>query len=136
MSANRSVGAMFFALPPSITALRQSASRWRRGSRLPFISRKHKRPPVGTVFSFALNEPARVTLTFTQHRRGHKRHRSVRVAGSLGLSAHQGTSRIHFAGRLTRKRKLAPGRYVLTLTATNPAGQQISSRPLSFTIVR
>jgi hypothetical protein len=102
---------------PSITALKQSHARWReRGKR-----------PVGTTFSFRLDQPARVVLRFT--RRGTR-------TGSLTRSAHAGLNRIAFAGRLSRIRKLAPGGYTMRITATNATGQSVTSRTLRFSIVR
>ncbi len=71
--------------------------------------------------------------THTRLIAGHKR---TRVAGTLRLNAHTGTNRVRFQGRLSRTRKLVPGRYMVTLTATNAAGRSTTSRPLTFTIVR
>jgi hypothetical protein len=138
------------AVPPSITRLRQSASVWREGTKLARISRR-KRPPVGTTFSFRLNEQARVTLHFDRLTTGRKvRGKCVRqsasnkrrprctratAAGALGFVAHQGIDRVHFYGRLTRHKKLKPGRYSLTISATNTAGQHASARALHFSIV-
>src|SRR3974390_2939779 len=70
MSTDRAVTATFtpaptlIAPPPAISALRQSVSVWREGSRLAFVTRKHQ-PPVGTLFSFELSEQATVTVTST-----------------------------------------------------------------------
>ena len=143
--------ATFGALPaPSITALRQSASAWRRGTSLAFITRQQK-PPIGTVFSFDLNEPATVTFTFTQRTSG----RSVRgkcvaqsdsnkgkprctrkvLAGTLTRAAATGVNHLHFQGRLSKTRALKPGRYALTIRARNAAKQSGASKSLSFTIV-
>ena len=44
-------------------------------------------------------------------------------------------SRVRFQGRLTRTKKLVPGRYTLRITATNATGQSAISRALSFRIV-
>ncbi len=62
-------------ITPSITDLRQSAAVWREGSRLAQIAanmRARPRHPVGTTFTFTLNEPARVLLRFTQQATGRK----------------------------------------------------------------
>jgi hypothetical protein len=136
---------------PLITVVRQSASVWRAGSVLAFITR-NRRPPIGTVFSFDLNEQAKVTLTFTQRRAGRKVHgncvaqnrnnkrkpRCTRtlVAGTLKLAAHKGANHIHFQGRLSHPRTLKPGRYTLAISASNAARQRTTSRSLSFTIVK
>lgn len=56
---------------PTITALRQSTSTWREGSRLAQLSWK-KKPPVGTTFSFSLNEQAEVEFNFIRRVTGRK----------------------------------------------------------------
>ena len=135
---------------PAITGLKQSASVWREGSKLARISRK-KKPPVGTNFSFALNERAAVALSFSQRTPGRKvrgkclnqnaknKHKPrcirTRVAGTLRFTARQGPIRVHFEGRVSPTRRLKPGRYTLTITAA-AAGKRTTSRPLSFRIVK
>jgi hypothetical protein len=136
--------------PPVLTAVRQSRSRWREGSALPHAS-AHGRIPVGTTFTFALNEPAQVTLTFKRISPGRRvRHRCVartrhnvhrprcnRIAmrGTLSLaSAEAGTNTIAFAGRINAATKLRPGSYSVTILAAN-AGGSSAPRLLRFTIV-
>ena len=130
MNTDRTVTASF-TTPPSITSLTQSASLWREGSKLAQITAKRKqRPPVGTAFSFRLNEPATVTLTFARQGARHK------VAGTVKLAARKGNNHVLFDGRLSRTKKLKPGSYGLKITATNDAHQSTASRSLSFTIVK
>src|SRR3984957_1659768 len=51
---------------PVLSGLKQSASKWREGSSLPRAASRHlRKPPVGTTFSFTLNEAATVQLAFT-----------------------------------------------------------------------
>ena len=136
------------AVVPVITAARESALRWREGSKRAQISRR--KPPVGTTFSFSLNEPAAVTFAFTQraggHRVGHrcvsgpaKRHtrkackRTV-TPGVLAFTGHAGTNEVLFAGRISKSKKLKPGRYTLMITAADSAGRS-SPAKLGFTIV-
>jgi hypothetical protein len=59
---------------PLLTGVHESNRRWREGLKLARTTRrKHARGlPVGTTFSYTLNEPASVTLTFTQPRSGRK----------------------------------------------------------------
>ena len=133
---------------PAITAARESASIWREGSKLALISKKE--PPVGTTFSFSLNEPSSVTFAFTQRASGHKvGHRCLDVgsnhgkrktckrtvtAGVLAFTGHAGTNKVAFGGRISKSKKLKSGRYTLVITATNSAGHS-SPVKLSFTIV-
>jgi hypothetical protein len=114
---------------PTITGVRQSASRWRRSSRRAVISRT-LRPPVGTTFTFMLNEPATVTLRFTLLRAGRKLRAGPRFSGRAG------DNEVRFYGRLSGKAELKPGRYAMTLVAVNAAGRSASSKALTFTIVR
>ena len=61
------------ALPtPTITGLRESAKRWRPGHHPATISSR-RRLPMGTVFSFSLNEAATITATFTRQVPGSRR---------------------------------------------------------------
>jgi DNA-binding beta-propeller fold protein YncE len=136
---------------PRITAVHQSASVWREGSKLVWISRR-KGPPVGTTFSFSLNEQAAVSLRFTQqvngratghrclaqtHRNRHRRacKRTV-TAGTLFFTGHAHTNRVAFQGRLSRSKKLKPGRYSVIITATNSIAARSAPVALNFTIVR
>jgi hypothetical protein len=120
---------------PILSKLRQSHRRWRKGHRPAKVSalaaRRGKRaPPLGTTFSFKLNESARVTFEFTRRRGKHR----VK-AGRLAFDGHRGRNRVHFQGRLARKRKLHPGRYKLTATAS-AEGLRSKPRRLRFRIVR
>jgi hypothetical protein len=153
MSADRAVAATFTtAKGPSISRLKQSASAWREGSKLARLSRKRRKPPVGTTFSFSLNESASITLTFKRAASGRRvrgkcvgQSRSnsrqakcalTGTAGSLKMSAGKGADTIYFDGLLSRRKTLAPGHYTLTITAVDSARRRAMSRPLRFTIVK
>jgi hypothetical protein len=144
------------ACPPAelaavISKLRQSASRWRMGKKLPSISRK-RRVPVGTTFTFTLDKAATARLVFSQAKPGRKvrgkcvpatrrnrkgrRCRRTAVAGTLRLAAHAGVNRVRFQGRLSRAKRLKPGRYTLAITATLPSGTASAPKAISFTIVK
>jgi alpha-tubulin suppressor-like RCC1 family protein len=129
------------AARPVVTHLRQSHRRWRQGRRLAKASspatrtlaarpRKRKRPPVGTVFRFRLNEKARVRLAFAI-RKGKR----FRKTGALTVAGHKGKNRVRFQGRISHRKKLRPGRYKLTVTAKRD-GPRSKPRTLRFTIVR
>ena len=137
-------------LVPTISAVRQSASSWREGSKLAHISKRNRKPPVGTTFSFALNEQAKVSLSFTQTLSGrrtankclatngknakHKRCSRTVTVGTITFTGHSATNKVSFQGRISRSRKLKPGRYTLVITATNSAGASVP-QSLGFTIV-
>jgi hypothetical protein len=141
------------APPPTITAPRQSASVWLDGGKLAQISRKRKRrAPVGTTFSFALNEPSTVSFSFTHQVAGstvnHKcvartrknaKHRSCHrtvTVGRLSFAGQIGTNQVVFQGRVSSRTKLAPGRYALVILATNSIGLTSTPVALGFTILK
>jgi hypothetical protein len=118
--------------PPHVLLVRnvrQSTTRWRQGNRLATVSRA--KTPVGTTFSFSLNDQATVTFSFTRRVSG----RTV-TAGRLTFAGHDGPNKVAFQGRVSPKKKLEPGRYTLVITATGPAGARSAPKSLSFTIVQ
>jgi hypothetical protein len=136
--------------PPTITRPSETHRVWREGNRLASFSRKH-RAPVGTTFTFSLNEQAQVSFTFTQrvagrqvrgkcvaqtrpNRRKRACHRTI-TAGALAFTAHPDGNKVAFQGRLSASQKLKPGNYTLTITAINAARQRSNPEKLSFTIV-
>lgn len=137
---------------PTVSSFRQSASRWIEGSALARASARRRRTAVGTTFSFALSESARYVLTFSrtttgrrskgrcvaQTKRNRRNRACVRIvaAGSLGLGGHAGSNRVSFQGRLTRVKRLALGRYSVSIIATDALGQRTKPQQLTFTIVR
>ena len=141
-------------LAPVVSNARQSASKWREGSSLAKASRKarKRRPPVGTTFSYTLNEAATVHFAFTQpaggrkvgkqcvapakrYRHRHKCTRTVTIA-TLGFAGHVGKNTVRFQGRVSRSKRLKPGRYTVAITAKNAAGQVSAPQKLTFTIVK
>jgi endonuclease/exonuclease/phosphatase family metal-dependent hydrolase len=136
-------------VPPVVSAPRVAPSRFRLGSALPRISR---RTPVGTTISFGLSAPARVTLAFarpaqpgrwvggrcvapSQRNRGRRACRRPLPAGSLSFNGNPGRNRVRFQGRLSRRKTVRPGRYTITITATDAAGNQSQPRSASFTVL-
>jgi hypothetical protein len=107
--------------------------------------------PVGTTFSFMLNEPATVTYAFTQsavgrkvkgkcvaakpkNRRKQSCTRTITV-GTLAHADHAGLNKLAFQGRLSPSKRLKPGRYTVVITAA-AAGRTSTPVKLSFTIVK
>lgn len=131
---------------PTITHFTQAHRRWGETK-----SRNHRRP-VGTTFSFILNQPARVTFAFgqrvtgreihrrcvaqTRHNRGHRACKLTVIRGRVAFAGHAGRNKFAFTGRISRSNRLTPGRYTLRITATNAAGQHSNPQALTFTIVR
>jgi len=132
---------------PKLTALAQSASKWRRGHQQAKISRA----PVGTTFSFNLSKPAAVKLAFTQKASGRKvrgackapnpsnasKRKCTRtiLAGALSLPGHSGLNKLRFQGLLPNGKSLKLGSYNVALTARDSGGLQSAAQSLSFTIV-
>jgi hypothetical protein len=138
------------ASAPTISGARQSNSRWREGNGLAKLTKKRK-VPVGTTFSFVLNEPSSVILTFTQKVGGRKVHGSCKAqsrgnrhkpackrtvtAGTIVLSGHAGLNKVAFQGRISASKKLRPGPYTLGIVA-RAAGKSSARATLRFTIVK
>ncbi|HEY2216781.1 MAG TPA: hypothetical protein VGH21_04755, partial [Solirubrobacteraceae bacterium] len=132
---------------PKLSALAQTASRWRRGHQQARISRA----PVGTTFGFNLSKPATVKLAFTQKASGRKvrgackapnpsnasKRRCTRtiLAGSLSLPGHFGPNKLRFQGLLPNGKSLKLGSYNVSLTARDAGGLQSAAHSLSFSIV-
>ena len=127
----------------------ESATKWRRGHSLPRISSVGA--PVGTTFSFSLNDPATATFTFTQSVAGRRAHgrcvapsqgnahkprckRTV-VVGGFGVSGKAGLNKVRFQGRLSSAKTLAPGTYAVSIAVRDAHGLKAISRSLPFTIV-
>ncbi len=127
---------------PVVSGLGMFPARFAIGSLLPRLARAAK---VATTIRFSLSERATVRLTFAQRRSGrmvgHSCRRAtaalagrpactryVRVSPSVTIGgARAGANRVRFQGRLSRARTLLPGRYRLTVVATDAAGNR--SRP-------
>jgi hypothetical protein len=136
-------------IAPSVQRASESAKRWREGKRLAKISRRAG-PPVGTTFSFSLNEPATVSFSFTRRASGrsvrgkcvakspknaeHKTCKRTVADDTLSFTGNSGSNKVIFAGRISRSNRLKPGNYTLTITATNAAGHSAPAH-LTFTIV-
>jgi hypothetical protein len=138
---------------PKLTNATQSHARWREGSKLAALSRKsRKKAPLGTTFSFTLDQQSTVRFAFTQQVGGRKvagkcvaqskknrRKRSCKrtlTRGTLTFAAHAGANKLAFQGLIARSKKLPLGRYTLLITASNKAGQRSRAQALHFTIVR
>ncbi len=137
---------------PSLGSIKTSHKTFRDGSKLASIAKKHKKkPPIGTTFSFKLNTAATLKLSFALQTTGrkvkrkcvaqtkHNRHdRSCKLSkseGTISLTGHAGTDKVSFQGRISKHKKLGPGTYTLTITASNSSGKS-RGRSVTFTIAR
>jgi hypothetical protein len=135
------------AAAPTLTDVSQTNNTWREGNLRATFARRH-RPPIGTTFSFSLNEPASVAFKFTERPTGRmvgstcvaqsktrsKKRRCTRVAaGSLKFSAHIGRNEVRFQGLTSKHNRLKPGSYTLLITAT-ALGKHSTTSTLHFTI--
>jgi PKD domain-containing protein len=135
---------------PTLTRVSQTHRTWREDSRTATIARS--RIPVGTTFSFTVNEPVHVSLTFTQALPGRRasgrcqamtfrnRHsrpcRRTVTRGGLIVAVKSGAHQLRFHGRIA-DRRLPLGHYTADLVATNTTTHSHSaSRTLGFTIAR
>jgi 6-phosphogluconolactonase (cycloisomerase 2 family) len=129
--------------PPTLERFSQSSSRWHE------IRSDARHTP--TRFSFRLNEPAHVTLTFTRQVPGGRVNRACVVSGpvtrhaprcvrsvtlgALTLSGIAGHDHVGFNGRLPRTGWLPRGRITVTAVAT-AARRRSAPRRLSFVVTR
>jgi streptogramin lyase len=135
--------------PPVLSSVTQSHGTWHLGSALARFARS---PIVGTTFSFRVNEQSTTTFTFTQLLPGRKvgrrclaptrarrnRRRCTRlitVRPSLSYKTSAARHRLKFQGRLSRRKKLKPGRYRLTIQSTDAARNKSRARTLTFTVL-
>jgi hypothetical protein len=128
-TANNSQVLTVTVRPPirTITHVSESHQRWREGSEPATIAKKHgKRPPLGTRFSFTLNEKAKLSLTFVETGRGKR--------GHLSFSGHAGRDRVSFDGVTSGGLRLPPGPYTVVITA-RAFGKTSRRANLTFTIV-
>ncbi len=146
------------AKKPVLSAVKQSARTWLLGTKLARLVNavstpaKRKGVPVGTTFSFTLDQAAQVTLTFRHTAQGRRvsgkcvartkgnagRPRCTRTLtdGALRVQAKTGVNRLRFEGRITAAKKLKAGAYSVVLTAKRSGAAASPPKSLRFTIAR
>jgi hypothetical protein len=102
---------------PNITRLRLSRSVFRLGGR-------------GTVIRWRQSEDGKVTIRFARRVRG--KFRTLRR--KMTFQSTSGNHRLRFRGRFDLKHPLKPGRYRLTLTAKDAAGNVSTPDRVRFTL--
>jgi virginiamycin B lyase len=137
--------------PPVLSSVSQSHTTWHLGSALASFSRKAS-PIVGTTISFRVDEQSTTTFTFAQllpgrrvgrsclaptraRRNRRKCTRLITVRPSLSYATSAAKHRLKFQGRLSRRKTLKPGRYQVTITATDAARNQSRPKTLTFTVL-
>ena len=114
--------------PPLLSGLRVAPARFALGRALPrAVSAASRQPHI----HFILSEPGRVRFTFRRVHRGGFRN----VRGSFAVDARAGANRVRFSGRLTKRRRLAPGRYRVIATPVDAAGTTGRARRATFTVL-
>jgi hypothetical protein len=103
---------------PSLSALTLSPPRFRVGRR-------------GTTIAFTLSKRAGVTIRFERKVHG----RFVKVRGAVRITRAAGRRRFHFTGAVAR-RKLTPGRYRVSVVATDASGHSSKMRHASAIVLR
>jgi hypothetical protein len=135
---------------PVLTGAHETNKTWLRGNALAHISRSHQYP-VGTVFTFTLDQAAAVRFAFllaapgrkvantctASNKRNRRKHACTRLAaaGTLNFTGHPGLNKVAFQGRLSRTKALKAGAYTLVITANNAAGKTSPPQTLRFTIL-
>jgi hypothetical protein len=139
------------ASPLALTNLRLSLRRFRRGRHAATIA-KAARIPTATVISFALSRAATLALSFEQaqpgvlvgrrcdarprtHRNSRRCTRYVAISHGVTGSGHAGLNRISFDGVLDDGRRLSPGTYRLSVTASDAAGRTTAPQHPPFTLL-
>jgi hypothetical protein len=140
VASSQTVTYTVVATRPALSALHQSARTW--------VERRRKgvKLPVGTKFSFSLDQPASVTMRVTRvvHGRiaggrcvasaskGRTCTRDLNLGTLPAVAAKPGSTSVPFSGR-TSSGVLAPGTYTLTITAVGASGKPTVVR-LTFTV--
>ena len=105
--------------PPNVTRFRITRKRFRVGG-------------LGTVIKWRQSEAGRDTISFERRVKGRWR----KVRRKMRFQATAGNHRLRFRGRFDLKHPLKPGRYRMTLTARDAAGNVSSPDRVRFTLLR
>ncbi len=133
------------AEPPALSTVGESSAVWRERGKA-----GKSKLAIGTTFSFEMNEPARVLLSFFEQMNGRglrgrcaaptrdNRHgpgctRAV-ASGLLSLAERAGADKVFFSGRTAGGHALKPGDYVVLISATNGDGEHSNAVLLGFTV--
>jgi len=124
---------------PSAAAKKDTTAPTIRSLRLK--RRSFGRRSAGTTLSFTLSEAASVRVTFARAvpclgaKRGAKCTRYVRLHDVLKRSGRRGANSNRLTGRLSARRPHSRGRYRLTITATDAAGNRSRAQSVTFVLL-
>jgi hypothetical protein len=122
---------------PVLRSVKLSRKRFRVAkARTPLVAaaKAHRgRPARGTVLRFKSSEAAKLTVVVERLPAGHS-HRKARKLATLTRGIRAGTGHVGLSGRLG-KRRMAAGRYRLTITARDLAGNKSKPVRLTFTVL-
>jgi hypothetical protein len=116
---------------PVLSRLKVSPARVAIGKLLPRLIAKPAPRPAATI-SFRLSKAAKVELRFARIGTGG---RVRRLKPTVRLAARRGVNRVRFAGRLSRRVRLAPGAYRLTAGAIDASGARSTPQERRFSVI-
>jgi streptogramin lyase len=135
---------------PLVTSVSLTNTVFRRGSRLARLTGLRRAIPTGTTIRWRVNEQSRSTLSFsrlvtgrrvgrrclanTRARRSRPRCTRKLSPKRLTYTTAPGLRRLRFDGRLSRTRRLSPGRYELAIQAADAAGNRSRNVRKRFTL--
>jgi len=121
---------------PQISSATESNKTWREGANPKPAQVSSKPAPIGTTFKFTLDRSAAVRFAFTQRVPGRKlngkcvaptkrnQHQPkctrTLTRGTLSFTGHVGVNTVKFEGRLSKRKKLKPGKYTLVIPRRPP----------------
>lgn len=89
-------------------------------------------PAANAALRITVNRDTKVLLRFARRSNG----RYVAAPGVVRLALRRGEQGVLFAGRVSSKRTLAPGRYRLSVTAVSSTGVRSQTMRAAFTLLR
>jgi hypothetical protein len=119
---------------PVLSAVSLSRRRFRLG-RAPTALAARAEVARGTVLRFSSSEAGTLSVAITRLRAaGKKKAKALKPLATLTRTIGAGAGHLAFSGRIARK-PLRPGRYALSLTATDAAGNASTPTRLAVTIL-
>lgn len=122
-------------VPPVISGLRVSPSRWRLNSSLRFQLLERARVRLSFYRALPGRRVGRRCVRETGSNRGRRRCTRFVFRGGRSVSSRVGRNSVRITRRVSRRIRLSPGRHRVTVRATDAAGNR-ASRSALFTIRR